>query len=92
MRNSYPLFYFDILQNVNGFRTYLISTATREGARELINAVAAEFAKFPPIARYEAEAAIHEEITSKQKFEIHIEGGINALTYACPRLCVPRRL
>ncbi|MBR5872816.1 MAG: GTPase ObgE [Oscillospiraceae bacterium] len=60
----------------NGFKTYTISAATGEGVRELINAVAAELAKLPPIQRYEVEEPTREEITSKQEFKIHIEDGI----------------
>ena len=60
----------------NGFKTYTISAATGEGVRELINAVAAELAKLPPIQRYEVEELTREEITSKQEFKIHIEDGI----------------
>ena len=67
---------FNEFAEENGFKTYLISAATGEGVRELINAVAAELAKLPPITRYEAEAPVREEITSKQEFSIHIEDGI----------------
>ena len=67
---------FNEFAEENGFKTFLISAATGEGVRELINAVAAELAKLPPITRYEAEAPVREEITSKQEFSIHIEDGI----------------
>ncbi|MBQ6877807.1 MAG: GTPase ObgE [Oscillospiraceae bacterium] len=67
---------FNEFAEENGFKTYLISAATGEGVKELINAVAAELAKLPPITRYEAEAPVREEITSKQEFKIHIEDGI----------------
>ncbi|MBP1574461.1 MAG: GTPase ObgE [Oscillospiraceae bacterium] len=67
---------FNEFAEENGFKTYLISAATGEGVHELINAVAAELAKLPPIVRYEAEAPVREEITSKQEFKIHIEDGI----------------
>ncbi len=67
---------FNEFAEENGFRTYLISAATGEGVRELINAVAAELAKLPPIVRYEREEPVREEITSKQEFKIHIEDGI----------------
>ena len=60
----------------NGFKTFVISAATGEGVRELINAVAAELAKLPPITRYEAEAPVREEISTKQEFTVHIEDGI----------------
>ena len=67
---------FNEFAKENGFETYLISAATGEGVRELINAVAAELAKLPPITRYEAEAPVLEEITTKQEFSVHIEDGI----------------
>ena len=67
---------FNEFAEENGFKTYLISAATAEGVKELINAVAAELAKLPPIVRYEAEELTREEITSKQEFKIHIEDGI----------------
>lgn len=67
---------FNEFAEENGFKTYLISAATGEGVKELINAVAAELAKLPPITRYEAEAPLKAEITSKQEFSIHIEDGI----------------
>ena len=67
---------FNEFAEENGFKTYLISAATGEGVKELTNAVAAELAKLPPIVRYETEAPVREEITSKQEFKIHIEDGI----------------
>ncbi len=67
---------FNEFAKENGFETYLISAATGEGVQELINAVAAELAKLPPIVRYEVEEPVKEEITSKQEFSIHIEDGI----------------
>ena len=67
---------FNEFAKENGFQTHLISAATGEGVRELINVVAAELAKLPPIVRYEAEEPVREEITSKQEFKIHIEDGI----------------
>ena len=67
---------FNEFAEENGFKTYTISAATGEGVKELTNAVAAELAKLPPIVRYEAEAPVREEITSKQEFKIHIEDGI----------------
>ncbi len=67
---------FNEFAEENGFKTYLISAATGEGVQELVNAVAAELAKLPPIVRYETEAPVREEISSKQEFKIHIEDGI----------------
>ncbi len=59
-----------------GFEPFVISAATGEGVKELINAVAAELAKLPPVVRYEKEELTREEITTKQEFQIHIEDGI----------------
>ncbi len=59
-----------------GFTPFIISAATGEGVKELINAVAAELAKLPPVLRYEKEELTREEITTKQEFQIHIEDGI----------------
>lgn len=59
-----------------GFETHVISAATGEGVKELINVVAAELAKLPPVVTYEAEAPVFEEITGKQEFSVHIEDGI----------------
>ena len=67
---------FNEFAEENGFKTYLISAATGEGVKELINVVAAELAKLPPITRYEVEEPVKEEITGKQEFQIHIEDGI----------------
>ncbi len=67
---------FNEFAEENGFKTYLISAATGEGVKELINAVASELAKLPPIVRYETEEPVREEITSRQEFKIHIEDGI----------------
>lgn len=67
---------FNEFAEENGFKTHLISAATGEGVQELINVVAAELAKLPPIVRYETEELTREEITTKQEFKIHIEDGI----------------
>ena len=44
-----------------GFRFFPISAATRQGTQELVQAVAAELSKLPPIVRYEIEAPTEEE-------------------------------
>ena len=67
---------FNAFAKEQGFETYLISAATGEGVKELMNAVETELAKLPPVIRYEAEAPVREEITSKQEFEIHMEDGV----------------
>ncbi len=67
---------FNEFAKEQGFTPYIISAATGEGVKELINAVAAELAKLPPVVRYEKEELTREEITSKQEFKIHIEDGI----------------
>ena len=67
---------FNAFAKEQGFETYLISAATGEGVKELMNAVEAELAKLPPVIRYEAEAPVREEITSKQDFDIRVEDGV----------------
>ena len=67
---------FNSFAKEQGFETYLISAATGEGVKELMNAVEAELAKLPPVIRYEAEAPVREEITSKQDFDIRVEDGV----------------
>ena len=67
---------FNAFAKEQGFETYLISAATGEGVKELMSAVETELAKLPPVIRYEAEAPVREEITSKQEFEIHMEDGV----------------
>lgn len=67
---------FNAFAKEQGFETYLISAATGEGVKELMSAVETELAKLPPVIRYEAEAPVREEITSKQEFEIHVEDGV----------------
>ena len=67
---------FNAFAKEQGFETSLISAATGEGVKELMNAVEAELAKLPPVIRYEAEAPVREEITSKQDFDIHVEDGV----------------
>ncbi|MBR5310505.1 MAG: GTPase ObgE [Oscillospiraceae bacterium] len=67
---------FNAFAEENGFKTYVISAATGEGVRELIKVVASELSKLPPVIRYETEAPVKEEITTKQEFSVHIEDGI----------------
>lgn len=67
---------FNAFAKEEGFETFVISAATGEGVRELINAVAAELAKLPPVMTYEPEAPAFEEITSKQEFTINVVDGV----------------
>lgn len=67
---------FNKFADEQGFKTYLISAATGEGVKELMTAVETELAKLPPVIRYEAEAPVREEITSKQEFTVRIEDGV----------------
>ncbi len=67
---------FNKFADEQGFKTYLISAATGEGVKELMAAVETELAKLPPVVRYEAEAPVREEITSKQEFTVKIEDGV----------------
>ena len=67
---------FNKFAEEQGFKTYLISAATGEGVKELMSAVETELAKLPPVMRYEAEAPVREEITTKQEFDIRIEDGV----------------
>lgn len=61
-------------------RFFSISAATTKGTKELINAVAEELEKLPPVKSYEAEPISQQEIEEKAlsntKFEIEIEDGI----------------
>lgn len=67
---------FNKFADEQGFKTYLISAATGEGVKELMTAVETELSKLPPVVRYEAEAPVREEITSKQEFTVKIEDGV----------------
>lgn len=67
---------FNKFAKSEGFETYLISAATGEGVKELINVVSRELAKLPPVVRYESEEPVVEEITEKQEFNIRIEDGV----------------
>lgn len=75
-----------------GYRFFPISAATRQGTEELVQVIAAELAKLPPIVRYEVEAPTEEErmaATRKNEFTIekvddvyvvHADWLANALT------------
>ena len=59
---------------------FAVSAATTHGTKELINEVAAELEKLPPVKSYEAEpitqAEIEEKALSHTKFDIEIEDGV----------------
>ncbi len=61
-----------------GYRFFPIMAAIAEGTAELINAVAAELAKLPPILKYEAEEKPQVDYTLKQKrsFNIRVCDGV----------------
>ena len=67
---------FNAFAKEQGFETYLISAATGEGVPELMHAVERELAKLPPVLRYEAEAPVREEITTRQEFTVPVEDGV----------------
>ena len=60
--------------SAKGYAFYKISAATNQGTKELINAVAAELDKLPPIKKYEAEPLSRRELDEKagqgERFEI----------------------
>ena len=59
---------------------FAVSAATTHGTKELINEVAAELEKLPPVKSYEAEpitqAENEEKALSHTKFDIEIEDGV----------------
>ena len=60
-----------------GYKFFPIMAAIAEGTEELINYVAAELQKLPPILKYEAEPKPVEEIKSnKQEFTVRVENGV----------------
>lgn len=61
-----------------GLKFFEIMAAIGEGTGELINYVAAELAKLPPIKRYEPEPEPVEDFTapSKRDFTIRVEGDV----------------
>lgn len=66
--------YFESL----GYRFFPVMAAIAEGTDELINCVAAELQKLPPILKFEAEPKPEPEIKleSKRNFSIRVENGI----------------
>lgn len=59
---------------------FAISAATTQGTKELINIIAQELEKLPPVKAYEPEPITQEELEEKAlsntKFEVEIEDGI----------------
>jgi len=64
----------------NDMPFFAISAATTQGTRELINIIAQELEKLPPVKAYEPEPISQEELEeralSNTRFEIEIEDGI----------------
>ena len=60
-----------------GYKFFPVMAAIAEGTDELINYVAAELQKLPPILKYEAEPKPEPEIKSnKREFTIRVDNGI----------------
>lgn len=60
-----------------GYRFFPIMAAIAEGTKELINYVAAELAKLPPLKHYEVEGRLVEEPKwNGRNFKIRVENGI----------------
>lgn len=60
-----------------GYKFFPIMAAIAEGTDELINYVAAELQKLPPILKYEAQPKLEPEIRSnKRTFSIRVDNGI----------------
>lgn len=63
-----------------GLRFFAISAATTQGTKDLINIIAEELEKLPPVKAYEPEPISQEEIEEKAlsntKFEVEVEDGI----------------
>lgn len=55
-----------------GYQYFPIIAPIQEGTRELINAIAAELAKLPPIKRYESEAPPQEEYDKRAANEFKV--------------------
>ncbi len=62
----------------NGYAFFPIMAAIAEGTDELINYVAAELAKLPPIIRYEPEFVVEQPVvnTNKRTFKLRVENGV----------------
>ncbi len=62
----------------NGYEFYECMAAIAEGTKEVINCVARELDKLPPIVKYEAEPAPIEDFTvaKKRDFRLTVEDGV----------------
>ena len=61
----------------NGYKFFPIMAAIAEGTKELINYVASELSKLPPILKYEAEPKPEPSIKSNERtFTIRVDNGI----------------
>jgi len=67
---------FRAFMEAEGKTCFTISAATGQGVHELIDEVAAQLAKLPPVARYEAEPPVREEVTGKRDFTVTVEDGV----------------
>lgn len=59
-----------------GYKFFPIMAAIAEGTTELINYVAAELQKLPPILKYEPEPKVEPTVEEKRTFTIRVENGI----------------
>lgn len=63
-----------------GMMFFPISAATTQGTKELVNAIATELEKLPPIARFEAQPLtqmeLDEKLISNKKFDINVENEV----------------
>lgn len=63
-----------------GLRFFAISAATTQGTKDLVNIIAEELEKLPPVKEYEPEPITQEEIEEKAlsntKFEIEVEDDV----------------
>lgn len=64
-----------------GYRVYPISAATRNGIESLMNSIAAELDKLPPVLRYEPEPLPDIELDPGNKREFEITRGDNGAYY-----------
>ncbi len=62
----------------NGYKYFECMAAISEGTREVINYVASELDKLPPVVKYEAEPLPQEDFTvvKKRDFTLHVEDGV----------------
>lgn len=63
-----------------GYTFYLMSAASADGTKEVINAVAAELAKLPPVTIFEADPELVEVQSNERVTEITVEDGVYTVT------------